>query len=93
MVRQDSHLTHRPSVRTRALFGRRGCSIDFLSRLNQAMGKVDSRKFYKLKEETVHVAYALLSRGARRGGLAPLPSKSYAHTNNQSPAEPVYPLV
>src|SRR5437667_6643854 len=37
MVRQDSHLTHRPSVRTRRSSGGVDCSIDFLSRLNQAM--------------------------------------------------------
>src|SRR6266480_6515044 len=40
MVRQDSHLTHKPSVRTRRSSGGVGCSIDFLSRLNQAMEKV-----------------------------------------------------
>src|SRR5256714_3178396 len=39
MVRQDSHLTHRPSVRTRRSSGGVDCSIDFLSRLNQAMGE------------------------------------------------------
>jgi len=33
---QDSHLTHRPSVRTRRSSGG-ACSIDFLSRLNQVM--------------------------------------------------------
>src|SRR6266571_7286125 len=37
MVRQDSHLTHRPSVRTRRSSGGVDCSIDFLSRLNQAI--------------------------------------------------------
>src|SRR5258706_12073982 len=37
IVRQDSHLTHRPSVRTRRSSGGVDCSIDFLSRLNQAM--------------------------------------------------------
>src|SRR5256886_3892814 len=40
MVRQDSHLTHNPSVRTRRSSGGVDCSIDFLSRLNQAMEKV-----------------------------------------------------
>src|SRR5438105_4827039 len=37
MVRQDSHLTHKPSVRTRRSSGGVDCSIGFLSRLNQAM--------------------------------------------------------
>src|SRR6266436_1360470 len=37
IVRQDSHLTHKPSVRTRRSSGGVDCSIDFLSRLNQAM--------------------------------------------------------
>src|SRR5260370_7158917 len=37
MVRQDSHLTHRPSVRTRRSSGGVDFSIDFLSRLNQAI--------------------------------------------------------
>src|SRR5229473_6623289 len=37
IVRQDSHFTHKPSVRTRRSSGGVGCSIDFLSRLNQAM--------------------------------------------------------
>src|SRR5258708_2169682 len=40
MVRQDSHLTHRPSVRTRRSSGGVDCSIDFLSRLNQAIEKL-----------------------------------------------------
>src|SRR5258707_15137329 len=39
MVRQDSHLAHRPSVRTRRSSGGGDCSIDFLSRLNQAIEK------------------------------------------------------
>jgi hypothetical protein len=37
IVRQDSHLTHSPSVRTRRSSGGVAASIDFLSRLNQAM--------------------------------------------------------
>src|SRR5437763_11960798 len=45
IVRQDSHLTHKPSVRTRRSSGGVVCSIDFLSRLNQAMEEVDSRMF------------------------------------------------
>src|SRR5258708_15051737 len=43
MVRQDSHLTHRPSVRTRRSSGGVDCSIDFLSRLNQ--GREESCQF------------------------------------------------
>src|SRR5260221_14324092 len=50
MVRQDSHLTHRPSVRTRRSSGGGVCSIDFLSRLNQAMEKVFSYKFSAKKK-------------------------------------------
>src|SRR5580704_8729471 len=42
MVRQDSHFTQRPSVRTRRSSGGVVCSIDFFSRLNQAIGKVVS---------------------------------------------------
>src|SRR5689334_13929331 len=42
IVRQDSHLTHKPSVRTRRSSGGVVCSIDFFSRLNQAMWKVVS---------------------------------------------------
>src|SRR5437660_11079255 len=49
IVRQDSHLTHKPSVRTRRSSGGVDCSIDFLSRLNQAMEKVVS--LYLLAQE------------------------------------------
>ena len=42
MVPQDSHLTHRPSVRTRRSSGGVVCSIDFLSRLNQAIVSVSA---------------------------------------------------
>src|SRR5438309_3146999 len=50
IVRQDSHLTHKPSVRTRRSSGGVVCSIDFLSRLNQAMEesqqfKVETKSF------------------------------------------------
>src|SRR5580693_4544416 len=37
MVPQDSHFTHRPSVRTLRSSGGVACSIDFFSRLNQAI--------------------------------------------------------
>src|SRR5260221_13094435 len=40
MVRQDSHLTHKPSGRTRGSSGGVDCSIDFLSRLKQAIEKL-----------------------------------------------------
>src|ERR1700730_13115192 len=43
MVRQDSHLTQRPSVRPRRSSGGVDCSIDFLSRLNQAIVKSHQR--------------------------------------------------
>src|SRR6266446_4153066 len=58
MVRQDSHLTHSPSVRTRRSSGGVVCSIDFLSRLNQAMR--ESRQFsvisFKFREEKPRAA-------------------------------------
>src|SRR6266481_2383598 len=58
MVRQDSHLTHSPSVRTRRSSGGVVCSIDFLSRLNQAMR--ESRQFsvisFKFPEEKPRAA-------------------------------------
>src|SRR5882757_3685867 len=44
MVRQDSHFTHRPSVRTLRSSGGVGCSMDFLSRLNQAIIEIASRR-------------------------------------------------
>ena len=37
MVPHDSHFTHRPSVRTLRSSGGVACSIDFFSRLNQAI--------------------------------------------------------
>src|SRR5580700_5466698 len=50
MVRQDSHLTHRPSVRTRRSSGGVVCSIDFFSRLNQAIEKVVSSQLLVFSE-------------------------------------------
>ena len=63
MVRQDSHLTHRPSVRTRRSSGGVVCSIAFLSRLNQAIvGRsslvVDSPlRQYTLRVRVFHLAH------------------------------------
>src|SRR5258708_18992054 len=58
MVRQESHLTHSTSVRTRRSSGGVVCSIDFLSRLNQAMR--ESRQFsvisFKFREEKPRAA-------------------------------------
>src|ERR1700747_3621679 len=88
MVRQDSHLTHRPSVRTRRSSGGVDCSIDFLSRLNQAMRKLTVESL-KLKEETAHVVCALPSRDA--ACCAPTIEAARRVLNSRSPAEPVYP--
>src|SRR5712664_1963082 len=83
IVRQDSHLTHRPSVRTRRSSGGVVCSIDFLSRLNQAM------------EESCQcsVISAQLRKKTRWLTYSPLATYSRQHppTNSRSPAEPVYP--
>src|SRR2546426_11042370 len=49
--RQDSHLTQRPSVRTRRYSGGVDCSIDFLSRLNQAMEESRQLKVQNRSEE------------------------------------------
>src|SRR6202521_4971184 len=64
MVRQESHLTHRPSVRTRRSSGGVLCSIAFLSRLNQVMSSqqcgliVDSPlRQYTLRVRVFHLAH------------------------------------
>src|SRR5258707_1390027 len=63
IVRQDSHLTHRPSVRTRRSSGGVDCSIDFLSRLNQTLDECCHFLVisYKLREKTVLFAEIALS--------------------------------
>src|SRR5690242_21173738 len=68
MVRQDSHLTHKPSVRTRRSSGGVDCSIDFLSRLNQAMEEINSRKFGVESTQNVNCSQvAALACGSPQG--------------------------
>src|ERR1700686_2842074 len=64
MVRQESHLTHRPSVRTRRSSGGVVCSMAFLSRLNQVIDSqqcgliVDSPlRQYTLRVGVFHLAH------------------------------------
>src|SRR5712664_4787552 len=80
---QDSHLTHRPSVRTRRSSGGVVCSIDFLSRLNQAME--ESCQFSVISFE--------LSKITAPADVFAFSSLSLQHpaSNSRSPAEPVYP--
>src|SRR5205823_7385023 len=74
IVRQDSHLTHNPSVRTRRSSGGVVCSIDFFSRLNQAMEKVVSPQLSVLTQ-------GMQPLNCQRAWLARLRTRSEEHTS------------
>src|SRR5271168_76634 len=81
IVRQESHFTHKPSVRTRRSSGGVVWSIDFLSRLNQVIEEVEKKSQPQAEAEPVGAQHA-----------APLPPRpSHPIANSRCPSEPVYP--